>query len=159
MRSVGSDSNSRMRVDAIQQRRVPKALNLMMKSFVLLLVGISPPAWAAWVFVASSQGASQYVDPETIRKTQNGRRAWNLMDYANLQRDSEGESYRSEMVLSEFDCAGESFRSLQISYHSGRMGLGGVVWSGSSSTPKWRVVAPGSIGEVLLKSVCSVRLD
>ena len=131
-----------------------------MKRLLILLMLVSQPAWAEWVIVGSAPGGSDafthYIDPATLRKTPNGRRVWTLNDYEQPQTDRSG-SYRSTLLVNEFDCAGERSRFLQGSAFSGQMGAGSVV--GFDNSPgQWSIVAPGSIGDITLKAVCRMPL-
>jgi hypothetical protein len=133
-----------------------------MKRLLLLLMLVSPPAWAGWVEVGRAGGGetterSIYLDPATIRKTAEGRRAWRLYSFVEPQPDLGDAVYQSTKALVEYDCAGERTRDLQFSWHSGQMGTGRTVKLDDSPS-NWSVVSPRSVAEALLKAVCKVRL-
>jgi hypothetical protein len=132
-----------------------------MKRLLILLMLVSQPAWAGWVELGSAGAGTEkafthYIDPETVRKTPNGRRAWMMNDFERPQPDPSG-SYRSSKELEEFDCAGERNRTLQGSAFSGQMGTGLVVTS-LDSAGRWLIVSPGSVAEAQLKAVCRMPL-
>jgi hypothetical protein len=131
---------------------------------VLILLGLllAKPVWAEWVRVGTGgegAGASViYVDPATVRKTPDGRRAWTMLSYDKPQPDRVGGgTFQSSKTLWEFDCAGERKRILQFTWHSGQMAAGQVVVA-IDSLSNWTFVSPGSIDEVELQAVCSVPL-
>jgi hypothetical protein len=125
---------------------------------VLILLGmlLAQPALAAWASLGrSNQGQNdftQYIDPETIRKTANGRRAWTMTSYEQTQTSPFAE-YRSIKTLMEFDCTGERTRPLQVAFYSGPMGTGISVLS-DDDPGRWSFESPGSVGETRLKVVC-----
>ena len=132
-----------------------------MKRLLILLMLVSQPVWAEWVPLGSASSGTDkafthYFDPETVRKTPNGRRAWTMYDYKQPQPSRSG-SYRSSRQADEFDCAGERSRFLQGSAFSGQMGAGSVV-NYDNSPDVWELIAPGSVGETQLQAICRVPL-
>ena len=131
-----------------------------MKQLLLLLIFVSQPVWAEWTEISTlAEGTkkeiSLYVDLDSIRKTENGRRMWHLRDFKVAQRDSKSEpEYKSSKILTEFGCAGERLRTLSISDHSKSMGTGDVVWT-SNNAGAWKYSSPGSVGEALLGYACN----
>jgi hypothetical protein len=115
-----------------------------------LLLAISLPAVAEWVEVAETDKVHVYLDPATIRKDGNLRKAWELQNLK--QRDKSG--YLSRRFLWEFDCKEERRRSLSFSIHSEPMAGGNVLGSESETDP-WHHIAPGTIAADILKRVCS----
>jgi len=122
---------------------------------------LAQPVWAEWVETGTGgEGAGAlviYVDPATVRKTPDGRRAWTMYSFDKPQPNPLGGTYHSAKTLWEVDCADERRRMLQFTWHSGQMAAGQVVASGDSPT-KWSFVSPGSIAEVELQAICKVRL-
>jgi hypothetical protein len=76
-----------------------------MKRLLILLMLVSQPVWAGWVELGSAgKGDAEfthYWDPNTVRKTPNGRRAWVMNSYE--QPRSSG-AYQSEKMLWELTC-------------------------------------------------------
>ena len=60
----------------------------------------------------------------------------------------------SRRILVEYDCKEERYRVLSISGHSGPM-AGGETLGSDSSRGNWNYIAPGTIGETVLKFVCA----
>ena len=132
-----------------------------MKRLLILLMLVSQPAWAGWVELATSgsgtdKAITHYWDPETVRKTPNGRRAWIMTDYDQPQVKSFG-TFQSTKMVNEIDCAGERVRNLQVAAFSGPIGTGEVVAS-DNSLGEWVFAGPGSIGEFQLQAICRVPL-
>ena len=132
-----------------------------MKRLLILLMLVSQPAWAEWVELGRAgsgpdMAVTVYFDPETLRKTHNGRREWAMHSFDQRQTRSWG-TFQSVKSLNEFDCGGERTRSLQLVWYSGPMGEGRVV-SSDNSPDEWIVGSPGSIAEAQLKAVCRVPL-
>jgi hypothetical protein len=131
---------------------------------VLILLGmlLAQPVWAEWLRLGETNGTSSeiafayYFDPATVRKTPNGRRAWAMWSYEQIQDGSFGR-HQTKKILYEFDCAEERLRVLQLSFTSGPMGIGESVFSEAEPAP-WIAPSPSTINEGTLKAVCKVRL-
>jgi hypothetical protein len=118
---------------------------------MLLLAAMSSSAMAEWVLVGEgTNGTNFYIDPKTIKKDGNLRRAWLVTDLPTA--DDRG--IHSRLALQEFDCKGERRRTLSLSVHSGPM-AGGNVIRNQDSQGNWQYIAPGTTGEAMLKLVCS----
>jgi hypothetical protein len=133
----------------------------MTRLLLLFLMTIaSSPVFAEWAGVGRvREGANpftSFVDPITVRKTENGRRAWTMDSYDEPRHQPFGKAQSSKMLL-EVDCTGERMRILQISWHSAVRGGGAVLYS-ASKLGEWFVVSPGSIAEIQLEAICSVPL-
>lgn len=103
----------------------------------------------------SSDGATVYYAPDTIRKNGDRVKMWYLYDYKNAQ-DPFSEPYLSKKAQFEDDCKEEQIRLLAFSVHSGNMGAGEVVYSNSDPL-KWEPVWPSSIGETMWKFACGIK--
>lgn len=119
---------------------------------ILVLMSASPAA-AAWVKVGSDgNGIDFYVDPTTIKKSGNFRRAWQLTNYTG--EISEKSANHSLVGLWEYDCIEERNRVLQTTSYVGRMGTGQTNGTSSAST-KWDYTVPRTVIESTMKFVCS----
>ena len=131
-----------------------------MKRLLILMMLVSLPAWAEWVELGrkgKGQAAfTQYIDPTTVRKSTNGRRAWVMWNFDQTQREA-SPWYRSVIFLDEFDCAGERSRTLQWSEYSGPMGVGEVVFT-SEGNGRWVISPPDSIGMGAIEHACAIPL-
>jgi hypothetical protein len=121
---------------------------------VLLVLLSSGPAHAEWVsFAESDSGATVYVDRDTIRRNGDVVKWWELMDHKTVQTGA-GESFLSVMAQNEYDCAEERHRTLAVTYFSGNMGSGNVVYS-DSDEQSWEPVQPQSVGQTMWELACA----
>jgi hypothetical protein len=121
-----------------------------MKLFLACLMMLTGSAWAEWVLFLDQEKAQFFYDPATIRKDGNMRRVWTLQ---NLIRPSE-EGAMSNRIRVEYDCKEESYKILGGSIHSQPM-TGGDVLHSFVEDNKWRVIAPDTASDVILKIVCA----
>jgi len=76
-----------------------------------------------------------------------------MNDYSNHQKLT-GNSYQSMLLLTEYDCKEEKFRSLHLSVHRRNMGDGNLLYA-TDANDMWRPVLSRSVGEALLKFACN----
>jgi hypothetical protein len=128
---------------------------LFLITLLILLNG--GPAYAEWVAVAKTddQGMTTYVDRDTIRHKGNVVKLRELADFKTVQTGVD-ESFLSFKVQSEYDCAEDRHRTLALTYFSGNMGRGNVVFS-DSDEQKWEPVQPGSVDQILWKVACAKK--
>src|SRR5262245_6284686 len=123
-------------------------------SVIMLLVLSSSPAYAEWVVVSGNDesGMTVYVDPDT--RLSNGKlvKMWVLYNFKQV-RTVAGETYFSNKVQDEYDCAQARHRTLVDIRFSSSMGFGKVVYN-KSSQGKWAPVAPESLDQILWKLAC-----
>ena len=113
----------------------------------------SATAYAEWVSIRVSQsGTTTYVDRDTIHRTGDLVKMWELNDYKATHTNA-GKSSWSHKALNVYDCAEEQSRELAEYDYSGQMGTGEIVYS-STSPDKWVPVIPGSVGKALWKFAC-----
>ena len=123
---------------------------------IALLVLSSGPAYAEWVLVdANNSGETVYVDPDTIRRKGDLVKMWALYDFKTIQAVWDT-SFFSRESQREYDCIEERTRRLALTYFSGNMGSGTVVYS-DADEQKWEPVQPGSVGEALRKVACDKK--
>ena len=123
-----------------------------MKKLLLVLLLVSAPAFAEWTRVGGNDILDSYADLATIRKKGNTVKMWVLSGYKAAQ-PFEGETFLSWKAQEEYDCEEERTRKIYISFHSGNMGGGKVVYSNADASG-WEPVPPGSIVESLWKLAC-----
>ena len=124
-----------------------------MRFVVSLLILVAAPASAAWELSGASSNATFYSDPETIRRTGNFVKIWQLADYNVAKKSGDGRSYSSSKNLYEYDCAEMRVRILSYIDYSGPMGNGTSVGSGEMNG-SWSSVAPGTVGERTFRFAC-----
>lgn len=109
------------------------------------------------MFVGESELMFAYANPATIRRSGNVIRMWGLYDFKTVQQNPvAGRPFSSERTQVEYDCKGERSRILYLSWHSGRMAGGDVVYD-ELGPDRWIPVAPGSIMRLLWTFACSER--
>src|ERR1035437_4807093 len=94
---------------------------------VFLLALVSSSAMAEWVKVGSNETDTLYVDPSTIRYTDDTAKMGALNDFKETQRINERGSFKSEKVEYEHDCKGQQSRLLYFTAHTGSMAEGEIV--------------------------------
>jgi hypothetical protein len=129
-------------------------LPALRKALPLLLLAIaSGSAMADWVAVGSSKTDTLYVDPATIRGTDNRTKMWALNDYQVTQRLDNREPFKSEKAEYEYDCRQAQARLLYFTSHAESMAEGEVV-DFNVVPGEWVPVSPKSELEVLWKIAC-----
>ena len=104
---------------------------------------------AEWVKAGGRGPDAYYIDPASIQKEGNIRRALTLTDLK--ARGKHGELSRRS--LDEYDCNALRRRVVSLTEYSGQMGDGTVLVSDQVGG-KWYHVQPGTAGEIKLKAVC-----
>ena len=130
-------------------------MNKLPSLFLGLL--LAQPVWAEWTELGAPDELTHYIDHETVRRTESGRRAWFLYNFKTARELSSKKTYSSLTLLMEFDCSGERYRGLQWTAYSGNMGRGNVV-SSTSAVSGWEVVAPTTIAMKQALAACGVSL-
>jgi hypothetical protein len=120
---------------------------------LLLLAVLSNSAMADWVKVGSSRTETLYVDPSTIRATDNVARMWALNDFVALQRVDKRQPFKSEKMEYEYDCKSEKSRLLYFSSHPESMAEGAAL-DFNVAPGAWTAHLPGSGLEILWKIAC-----
>ena len=124
----------------------------------LMLLVTAGAASAEWTRVSDMDEFIQYVDKATIRRNGNLVKMWDLTDY-KIVRNSDfaiGNSYLSGKMQREYDCKEEKERLLALTWFSGQMGGGKVVYSETNVT-RWIPIQPESIGETVWKIACGKK--
>ena len=137
-------------------RRLPLTYILGFWSLIILLLLSSGPAYAEWVVLPGGGDdavLAVYVDPGTIQRKGDLVKMWSLYNFTTIQTNA-STPYSSYKAQNEYDCAGERSRILAVTFFSGQMGRGQVVFSDSAEND-WQPVAPESIGRSLWKRACS----
>lgn len=120
--------------------------------FALIIATYSAAVLAEWVKIAETNETVFYIDPGSIRKDGNSRKAWLIQDY-KVRVDGA----LSMRVYEEYDCHEGRSRSLSLSAHSENMASGKVIYTGSNPNPNppWDYIAPDTAPSLALKMVCS----
>jgi hypothetical protein len=100
----------------------------------------------------SDSGTTVYVDRDTRLPKEKLVKMWILYNFTRV-RTVAGESYFSNKVHGEYDCAQARHRTLVDMRFSSTMGFGKVVYN-KSSKGKWAPVAPEGLDQILWKLAC-----
>lgn len=111
---------------------------------------VAAPAWADWVPMSESDDPATYIDPATVRKDGNLRRASMLENLK--QKGKFGELSRQTLV--EYDCKEERSRTLSYSLHSEPMS-GGQLLLTNDYYGRWTAIVSGTDGAFALYFVCT----
>lgn len=109
--------------------------------------------WAPVGRTINAQGVV-YIERSAIGEHSGVIKIWELADYNVLQKSSQG-NYQSMMVQTSVDCTGKTLLVDYVAIYSGQMGQGAVVWSGASEKTEAKPVSPDSVGQAILKGVCT----
>ena len=119
----------------------------------------SADGFAEWSSVFESVDGNEtiYVDFKSIRKIGNNKvELWYLLDFKKTQQ-SVNYSYLSSVVHDEFDCDKKIIRMLNLSFYSGNMRRGEVVWSNSNIKEKPHSIMVGTSTETVFKLACGKK--
>jgi hypothetical protein len=120
---------------------------------VLLLAAVSGSAMAEWVKVGTNGSDTLYIDPATIRWSDDTAKMWALNDFKTVQLHKERAPFRSEKAEYEYDCKGRQSRLLYFTTHAENMAQGEIV-DFNVVPSEWVTVPPNSpLGE-LWKIAC-----
>jgi len=120
---------------------------------VFLLAVMSSSAMAEWVKVGSNETDTLYVDPSTLRFSDNTSRMWAMNDFKVTQQLHEREPFKSEKVEYEYDCKLAQSRLLYFTSHTESM-AGGEVVDFNVVPGEWARVSPNTGLEELWKIAC-----
>ena len=118
--------------------------------FAMLLILAAIPARAEWVEIGESVSLTLYMDPATLGKEGNHRKAWVLYDFR--RRAASGEL--SARIFREFDCDRRRVRTLSVDYFPDSM-AGGAVLSKSDTPDEWSDVAAKTVNSIELEYACA----
>ena len=119
----------------------------------------SADGFAEWSSVFESVDGNEtiYVDFKSIRKIGNNKvELWYLLDFKKTQQ-SVNYSYLSSVMHDEFDCDKKIIHMLNLSFYSGNMRSGEVVWSNSNIKEKPHSIMVGTSTETVFKLACGKK--
>ena len=105
---------------------------------------ISGSVMADWDKVYSNDKLIVFADPSSIRRKGNIVKVSTLFDFKAENTYSDGSLYMSIMRETEFNCKDNLQRMVSYSIHSGKMGKGRLVDSGTSPQD-WKQVSKANI--------------
>jgi len=122
-----------------------------MRVILCFLIALAAaPAWAEWVSMSENDDPATYVDPATVRKDGNLRRAWMVQDLK--QKGKNGEMSRRTLV--EYDCKEERSRPISYSLHT-EPKSGGQMLLTNDYYGRWTAIVSGTDGAFALYFVCT----
>lgn len=124
---------------------------------ISLLATLSFSANAAWLRVMDSDSSIGYIDPTTIKNSNNIVRVWSLYDYKSPKVIS-NETSNSFKALYEFNCKDDKSRTLASAFYSGNMGSGKLNYTGQKLS-EWEYIIPDTVISAIYKLVCSGKLS
>lgn len=131
----------------------------MMKHYGLVAVValLSGNAAAEWTPVGGTDEIfTAYADADGIRRDGTHAHMAGLYDFKRGDISPQGRVLFSTTVQREYDCAASRVRLLAHVDHSGRMGEGAAV--GTGSVPgRWEQIVPGALDEAFWKIACGAR--
>ena len=119
----------------------------------------SADGFSEWSSVFDSVDGNEtiYVDFKSIRKIGNNKvELWYLLDFKKTQQ-SVNYSYLSSVMHDEFDCDKKIIHMLNLSFYSGNMRSGEVVWSNSNIKEKPHSIMVGTTTETVFKLACGKK--
>ena len=140
------------------ERSLPRPWrNSLQKTILMMLLALaSGGAEAEWVVVGSNEKYTAYADPDTIRRSTDNVKMWDLLDFKTVGKLSSGGEFMSMKTQVEYDCKEERWRTHYLSWHSKNMGAGEIV-NYIADLGKWQPVPPGSVTESIAKFACGKK--
>ncbi len=125
---------------------------LLIFTLLFSTVFFSSPSYAKWEKVSEGvNGNTFYVDFERIRKHDGFVYWWTLGDFPRVMNGG-----LSAKLYNQGDCKLFRFKNLSTTYHAQSMGRGtGEVIKPKGENANWKNPSPNSVGETILKLLCS----
>jgi hypothetical protein len=122
---------------------------------IVLLAVVSSCAVSGWDAVVHAKDDTYkiYTNHGMVHRVGNIIEIWFMEDFKSAQEAAGGTLYMSSKEQFRFNCWNEQWQALDISFYSGKMGEGAVVFS-DSNTSQWGPIQPGSKIEVYWKTAC-----
>ncbi len=127
-------------------------INMLAISVILSTV-ISGEVMAEWDRVYSNDKVVTYADTSSIRRKGNIVRLWSMFDFKAENTYTDGTVYLSVMRETEYNCKDNLQRMVAFTIHSGKMGKGRMIDSGT--TPQdWKPVSRANIAQDMKTFAC-----
>lgn len=122
-----------------------------------LMTSFSTNAIAEWTWLNGNDAYDSYLNIESIRRTGNKVKVWDLDNFKSIQTQANGKQFLSEITQIEYDCIEETKKLLAIVDYAGVMGSGEVTNTMTFSDNDNKPIIPNSIGEKKWKIVCGKK--
>lgn len=146
------------------QGRSVLASSLLTLCLVVAFAAVAPSATAQskadtspWERVGVYEGRTLYVDHSTARKSGSRIQIFVITDLKEPNATARGRQYFSKKALLEFDCSQRTFKVLQDTWHTRRMGEGEPVFQLDGGPQGPFPVQSDSPGELFYKGACGRR--
>ena len=130
----------------------------MTRLIFLLLLMTGSAARAEWeqTHHVGGETSTHYHDKSTIRGTGGIVRMLTMINYSVEKNLKSGGKYESMKRLDGYDCRSETTAPITVSYFSGSMSSGSLVFTYTvkNSELEWEPIIPSSIGEKHWKIAC-----
>lgn len=110
-----------------------------------------------WEKVGTYEGRTLYIDPTTARKSGSRIQIFVITDLREANATARGRQYFSKKALLEFDCNQRSFKVLQDTWYTRRMGQGEPVFQTDGKPEGPFPVQSDSPGDMFWKGACGRR--
>ena len=139
-------------------------MTVLAPAAALLLSGFFGPVNAQtraepspWERVGVYEGRTLYIDPTTARKSGSRIQIFVITDLKEPNATARGRQYFSKKALLEFDCTQRTFKVLQDTWHTRRMGQGEPVFQIAGNPEGPFPVQSDSPSELFWKGACGRR--
>jgi hypothetical protein len=122
----------------------------MKKCVAFALLIAAHAAHADWLVLGEQNGASFYIDLQTVTGTGETRQAWELLDMP----DPDVDGVRSLRFKMEYDCKGTRSRGLEMIAYADRMAAGKELNRLGADPEGWEDVEPGTLFDMRLRAAC-----
>ncbi len=130
----------------------------MKKPFFILLLLTNSVAWAEWEQTSHTSGENNthYHDISTIKRTGGITRMQTMINYSVVKNLKSGDKFESLVRLDGYDCKYEKTAPIKVTYFSGSMGTGNVVFTYTvkNSELEWESFSASSLDEKNCKIAC-----
>lgn len=120
---------------------------------LILLLAALPACAQGWVRYAETEESLLYFDSLRTRKMGDTAFVWDLHDLKAESRDAQGNTYRSALYATEYQCRARKHRTLGITRHAEPMAKGAAV-SEDIGAGNWMETKPDSLAGELFKHIC-----
>lgn len=110
-----------------------------------------------WERVGVYEGRTLYFDPTTARRSGSRVQVFTITDLKEPNATARGRQYFSKKALLEFDCGQRTFKLLQDTWHTRRMGQGEPVFQTDGPAQGPYPVQSDSPSELFWKAACGRR--
>jgi hypothetical protein len=128
----------------------------------LLALTCGSAAAQAWEPIGTSDNGVLYLDRSTIKPERQQRiKAWAkyVLKKPEQMPNNGLQMYQTQLWLTVFDCAAETSAGKQFAFYAGGGDQAEMVggWTYTDAQLVWEDAIPGSLGQILMRAVCSRR--